>query len=433
MKGLGNTISNRLAIETLEIDPALSNAVFSSMPATLDKLEQTIYIYTKLCYVLSYDAQYWATENNDYVIDHFKRHIELQDIRKISPTNSEVVCVDFNLIFSKLLLDKGIKSHTLAMGRLGDDETVGMYHTDVVVPFRSLQPLSQPELSTEQNSKAMLTFAGYYDMNNIKLYGKITNVDFRGVVTSPTKIRLAIATTIDKVYNLLQKEKQNKCDTILKMQQEKLDELKNRYQSMQTQLVLAKNKEIIEDFLKQISSVHMATYPALLKASLIFKTTLGKLDSPNFVARFSILKERDLTQDDLFNMIGIIALGAPNNPTFIKFSPPTRLELIQKQDLQNRFNSGDIDYISNLMPKPHHLVPHIYSPYLEKRYVRLFRDWGNSPMSKLPLEEIKKEYQSSAALPATFELFEYYDTWHREKTPHNGLDNSQNANNFNIM
>ena len=414
MKGLGNRISNKTAIESLQINPALYDAVFSALPKNLDKLEKSIYIYAKLCSLLSYDSEYWATENNDYLLDKFKRHIDLDSISSISPTNSEVVCVDFNLIFSKMLALAGIKSHTYTKGHLGDDEIVEMYHTDVVIPFSSLAPFNNSFLKSVDPTHIMLTFAGYYDMNNIKLVGEITNISCYGFIPNRLEFNQHLDEVTERITSIVNNEKKSTDEKASKSEQ-KLQMLLAQYEGFAKNQIFLKRNESIQNFFKLISQNDMAPYPALLFASKAFKKTLLPLNNENFVAQFSIVKERDEIEPDLFHMVGIISLGVKNNPNFIKLVPPANLTLISKQELQNKFARGDINYISNLMPRPKHLVPHIYSPYLECRYGKLFANWNSSLMATISHAEAKDMYNSEKSPAGTYELFDYYDTWHREK------------------
>ena len=401
---MGNFISNRQAVEELEINPALIDAVFSALPTKLDKFEKTIYIYSKLCLILSYDAQYWATENDEYVLDRFKRHADLNSIATISPNNSEVVCVDFNLIFSKMLLLAGIKSHTYSKGHLGDDEALGFYHTDVLVPFKSLMPVSDA-LAEFDIEKLVLTFAGYYDMNNIKLFGKVTNVDFIGYSENSNEVKKYIDSTIERITHSIYKEKIKQMTKDAEKRREKLKKLQQKYEAIKQPSFPKENEELINNFFEQISNQDFDTFPDLLLSSKLFKETLDTLNSQDYVAKFSIVKERDATQSDLFNMIGLIALGQKNDPTFIKYAPPAHLEVLTKQDLQTKFNKRDIDYISNLMPRPKHLVPHIYSPYLEMRYNRLFKKWKE--------DDFEQSSTNSTQTAGYRELEDYYNTWHK--------------------
>ena len=413
---MDNNITNRRAIEALKINPALYNAVFSAFPQKLDKFEESIYIYIKLCSILSYDAQYWATENDDYLLDQFKRHIDLNSISTISPTNSEVVCVDFNLIFCKMLLLRGIKSHTFARGQLSDDDTFGMYHTDVIIPLPNLFPLHNANFSEKELNNVVLTFAGYYDMNNVKLYGKATNIDYSGFTTNKESLKNFIDSTNKKITNLIKQEQIDKLHS--NSNEEKVKILIERYQKIEKESNLPTKRELIQNFFNEISKQDMPTYPALMHASIAFKNTLEQLNNEHFVAKFSIVRERDSIQDDLFHMIGLITIGPKNNLNYIKFIPPTKLESINKQELQNKFNCGDIDYITNLMPRPKHLVPHIYSPYLECRYRKLFKTWDSSEFFTMPYKDALARYDDESITSnsnGTIELFDYYDTWHRAK------------------
>ena len=202
-------ITNRQAIEFYQPDSALRDAVFLSMPKNADDVDKILHIYTKLCSILSYDAEYWATENNDenHIPAQFLRHIKIEEINKISPTNPEVVCVDFNVIFGKMLNLANIPFVIKAKGKNGANMPFFMYHTDIEIPLKSLKfpsPLLKNINETNCSHTIYLTFAGYYDMNNIKVLGEISNVEVRGYANDIEKFKqrasLILANRYDKEF-----------------------------------------------------------------------------------------------------------------------------------------------------------------------------------------------------------------------------------------
>ena len=82
----------------------LLNVLFSNMPDNLTKVEQAIFLYIKLCKLLSYDELFYAMEE-----DAITYHEDINNLNKINLTNNKVVCYEFNLLYAKLLDILGIK------------------------------------------------------------------------------------------------------------------------------------------------------------------------------------------------------------------------------------------------------------------------------------------------------------------------------------
>lgn len=89
----------------VKLNPDLKAAILERMPENLSKLKKAIYIYIKMCLILSYDNKVKA-ENQ--VGEATKRHRNLDYVELISPKNNEVVCFEFNIIFAKLLHELGL-------------------------------------------------------------------------------------------------------------------------------------------------------------------------------------------------------------------------------------------------------------------------------------------------------------------------------------
>ena len=91
--------------EQIEVNEELREAVLKDMPPYLSQLEKAIYIYIKLCKILSYDEEFYAVNQRGPVA---LRHEEVENVSKITPTNNGVVCYEFTAIYEKLVAEFGI-------------------------------------------------------------------------------------------------------------------------------------------------------------------------------------------------------------------------------------------------------------------------------------------------------------------------------------
>ena len=92
-----------------KISSELYKAILDGMPSTFNPLEKAIYIYIKMCKILTYDSEYFASNNVGYST---LKHLDSSYAFNITPENNEAVCFEFNLIYSKLLSELKINFET---------------------------------------------------------------------------------------------------------------------------------------------------------------------------------------------------------------------------------------------------------------------------------------------------------------------------------
>lgn len=87
------------------VDESLRRKVMEDIPEDLNDLERAFWMYLKLCQTLTYDAECYAYDSEGPVT------LKYQDVARISaitPESNSAVCVEFNVIFQKLLQEAGI-------------------------------------------------------------------------------------------------------------------------------------------------------------------------------------------------------------------------------------------------------------------------------------------------------------------------------------
>lgn len=115
-------------IDRVKINDELRQSVLGNLDTSSSDLEKAIYIYIKLCKLLSYDEEFYAVNQRGYVA---LKHENPERIYTITPKNNRAVCYEFNSIFAKLLDELNIKfittsklngiyrGHTSLMFRVG--------------------------------------------------------------------------------------------------------------------------------------------------------------------------------------------------------------------------------------------------------------------------------------------------------------------------
>ena len=95
---------NSLTSKT-NLNPELIEAVTKDIPANYSTLEKAIFIYIKMCKILSYNDEFFAAKQRGLAAE---KHRMIDYIETISPQFPEVVCYEFNAIYAKMLHSLGI-------------------------------------------------------------------------------------------------------------------------------------------------------------------------------------------------------------------------------------------------------------------------------------------------------------------------------------
>lgn len=95
---------NSLTSKT-NLNPELIEAITKDIPANYSTLEKAIYIYIKMCKILSYNDEFFAAKQRGLATE---KHRMIDYIETISPQFPEVVCYEFNAIYAKMLHSLGI-------------------------------------------------------------------------------------------------------------------------------------------------------------------------------------------------------------------------------------------------------------------------------------------------------------------------------------
>lgn len=136
----------------VHIDKELKNSILSSVPTEFNTLEKAIYIYAKLCQLLSYNSLYFLGEKRNY--DKSVSKLENMDL-----INNGIVCYEFSYIYADLLMELGItniKEHKLDGEKFKDEHTNISFLIDGLVIFAdSTRTVLQGDLSTLKYSSKM--------------------------------------------------------------------------------------------------------------------------------------------------------------------------------------------------------------------------------------------------------------------------------------
>ncbi len=102
-----------------KVSPKLEKEILSGIPQDYDPLSKAMYIYIKMCETLTYDQEFYAVKQRGPVA---RRHEDLDHIRTITPDKNDVVCYEFNSIYSHFLSQLGINYNIISKSGFIDDK-----------------------------------------------------------------------------------------------------------------------------------------------------------------------------------------------------------------------------------------------------------------------------------------------------------------------
>ena len=178
-------------IDKIKLSEELKTEIFKNMPSNLNKLEKAMYIYLKMCKLLSYDEEFFFANREAAVLI---KHKDIEHIKKVTLKKNGVVCYEFISIYAIMLLEKlGINSQF----NNSIKESYGTtYHT--MLDFRCGKYLVSADSLTSV------------------LNGDIINVKLNGVINGFTcnnkseKTSLEFYKMLGKVYKIVKEEEETK-------------------------------------------------------------------------------------------------------------------------------------------------------------------------------------------------------------------------------
>lgn len=106
LKTNDNDLDGESIVDKVSIDEAFLSEIFAYQKNTYSNLEMSIYIYIRLCELLTYDQGFYANSRDSQEQD---KHSSLESIRNINLENNDVTHYEFFLIFAHLLKRLGIR------------------------------------------------------------------------------------------------------------------------------------------------------------------------------------------------------------------------------------------------------------------------------------------------------------------------------------
>jgi len=316
------------------VSPKLEKEILKDMPEGYSSTEQAIYIYIKMCKTLTYDQEFYAVNQSGIVA---KRHEDLDHIKDITPTKNNVVCYEFNAIYSHFLTKLGINYNIESKSDFLDDGTQAYGGAHAFLNFRDGKFLVKAD-SVES------IFNG--DLSNLKQCSKVTGLkclnkneqtvnEFNGLVSGVVEdilqqeIAESTTSTIDSY------EYQQALNMYLGLSNSSLPPIDKRVSTIIEQLNACKLPP-------------MDTYSYLLQLRQIQFST----DEKNYCFRASILRENPENPLAPIGTRCIISTSEcfiiPENPiTYYSFRPGEEVVKTTQEEVLSDLREGRLEYINS--------------------------------------------------------------------------------------
>lgn len=304
----------------IELDKELEGTILGSMPNDFSLLEKALYVYIMLCKTLTYDEEFYATDESD---EANLKHQDYRRVEHINSKNNRVTCYEFNLLYAKFLSKLGInfKSFYLASN---DKEAYGDGH--VFLNFRVGKYLVHAD-AVEQILYGDIAEAKRNNMlGGIKLINK-NSVSQREFNES-----------LEKVYSFIS-ERENKTlygEESFESLVSEYRKLTNNYNSvdLKTKIHIIMNKINNSDYI----GVDAMSYILALKKCLF------TYDEKYYHIRINIVGNKDTNSDDIKRLSVIFTI---DNQEYFLFTPHGESRELTFDELKKLFDKGILSYLEN--------------------------------------------------------------------------------------
>ena len=311
LKANDDDLEGNSLIEQITINEQLYEEVFKYHKNTYSSLETAMYVYVRLCELLTYDQGYYASPKTDDVN-------KLEDVNNISLTNNAVTNYEFLLLYTALLREMKIR-YTL------DNRLLGGNADKASITFRSGEYLVKVDtLSDVLNS----------DFTNAKINAPLT-----GLICL-NQNQISKQKFEELFYKIIKELIETKKERILF--EGSLQEYHNKY--ARTDLSF---KDKFYVLLKDIARPNLKGIDAIAYQKKVFENLFGNDDriSINFISSM-INNYKDYT----YTPLTIITLKTNDEVRYYMIDPNHQniVERISESELEEYFLSGEYAYLDEV-------------------------------------------------------------------------------------
>ena len=323
--------------QNIQIDSNLEKAILSGMPENATDLEKAIYIYIKMCKLLTYDEEYFVVNQRGIAT---AKHRSLDYVSSITLTNNKAVCFEFNIIYAKLLNQLGIHFKSNYNGMI--DEAYGESHVNLefradkfLVTADSVTVILQGDMTYAKLNQPLV---GLKCIN----HNQQTQQEFKEAVT---KMYQLIAEQDKSTENHQQVEHIKTLDELLKEYSHTTDNIKN--------ISLEERLTILIDIVNSTKLVGTDALSYILQLKkILFTDEQRKNNIAITIVRNNkpIEEGKTAIANTIFTLNNQSFKETPQKNIYYYFNNH-KLTTISKEELQALFNNGIFEYIEKDSPR----------------------------------------------------------------------------------
>ena len=324
--------------QNVQIDNDLENKIFCGLPKDSTLLEKAIYIYIKMCKLLTYDEEYYAVNQKGYAAI---KHKDTEHVSAVTLENNRVVCYEFNLIYTKLLDKIGI--HFSSNYKSLFDEDYGSVH--VSLDFRAGKFL----VTADSVTSILLG-----DIAQAKLNQPLIGIK---CINRNLQTQQEFKESLTKMYRLIADHEKNVKDVQEVEHVQTFDELLTEYSKTTESIEDISLNERLSILIDKANSTEMVGIDSLSYILQLYHILFAFEQIENNISLTIVRNNIPMDASKLAMPIAIFTLneqGFQENPTqniYYYYSPNSKLIMITREELQNRFNDKVFEYILEKDPR----------------------------------------------------------------------------------
>lgn len=313
--------------QKISINPELKSKILESIPEGLDNLQKAIFIYMKMCEILTYDDEFYAVNQQGVVA--FK-HEQIDHINEITPSNNRVVCYEFNAIYSVFLKQLGFNYRTISRGYMDDFGGGHAFLTfksgEYIIKVDSVTGVLNGDIP---RVKQKLPLEGVIILNK----NKDTQEKFKAELKR-----------MEGLYYKIGKEPT-------------FEETLRAYEQSSPNITIIPFSEKLAIFFTKLKNNNYAQVDRLGYIQILKKTLFSQLELNNNIS-ISYIRNNHPLPDLEAESIVVIAIDddISDETKYYIYNARLGLNEIEKEELQERFDNGHYDYIN---PKSKPNIPGI--------------------------------------------------------------------------
>lgn len=331
--------------QSIKIDSNLEHEIISGIPENTTDLEKAIYIYIKMCKLLTYDEEYYAVNQKGVATE---KHKSTDYVSSITLENNKVVCFEFNLIYSKLLNQLGIHFKSDYKNMVG--EAYGAGHANL--EFRTGKFLVSADSVTS-------ILQG--DIMQAKLNQPLVGLK---CVNRNQQTQQEFKQSLTKMYQLIAQQEKSLSERKPVEHIQTLAELLEEYSHITNNIQDISLNERLSILVSKVNSTGMVGIDSLSYVLQLRKILFTEEQRKNNIGVTIVRNNEPFEEGKVAMASAIFTLNGQNfeeNPeqnVYYYFNPNHELVPIAKEELQIKFNDGKLEYVEKDDPRIPGIIEH---------------------------------------------------------------------------